>query len=150
MSNSLFFKSISSSFLVSPRLRHSWGEWFRMKFYVASHIWSYLLESSLWQLSKYNCRHRLFGRPNGKWCITHFQGMTLFSQDVPPVLVVYSLPIYWWWSHILLNGLSLGNFAYDTYQSPLDSEKTHASSDILMTEVHPVSTLTLYFCDIIG
>lgn len=76
---------------------------------------------------------------NGKWCISHFHHIALFSQDVPLAPRVPSSPAYGWWSHILLNGMASGYFMCDKYQFPLDSKEMHTSLDIPMTDVGPVS-----------
>lgn len=70
MSNSLFFKSVflSSPFLVLSRLRKSYGEWFKGRIYITSHIWSYLLGTSVLLMEAFQIL--LFGRPI--WQMLHF------------------------------------------------------------------------------
>lgn len=88
---------------------------------------------------------------NGKWCISHFHHIVLFSQDVPLAPRVPSSLAYGWLSHILLNGMSSGYFMSDKHQFTLDSKKIHTSLDIPMTEVGPVSASILStFCGIAG
>lgn len=65
--------------------------------------------------------------------------------------MVYSLPSYRWWSHILFNRMSSEHFMSDTCPSPFDTEEMCTSSDTPMTEGLSIfaSTFSTY-CDITG